>query len=184
MKTAVASSWSSSWWLPRQEDISSAPSRLRCHPREAQATAAPAGEAKTPDEKKEVKEKKLLYYRNPMGLPDTSPVPKKDQMGMDYIAVYEGEDDAPAGEGLKISLDRVQKLGVRTQLAERRALGRVIRASGRVEVNERLLATISPKFEGYVERAAREHDRRTRRDGPAAFRGLQPGARSRPNANT
>ena len=28
----------------------------------------------------------VLYYRNPMGLPDTSPVPKKDSMGMDYIA--------------------------------------------------------------------------------------------------
>ena len=23
-------------------------------------------------------ERKILYYRNPMGLPDTSPVPKKD----------------------------------------------------------------------------------------------------------
>ena len=34
------------------------------------------------------KEKKLLFYRNPMGLPDTSPTPKKDPMGMDYIAVY------------------------------------------------------------------------------------------------
>ena len=33
--------------------------------------------------------RKLLYYRNPMGLPDTSPVPKKDSMGMDYIQVYE-----------------------------------------------------------------------------------------------
>jgi membrane fusion protein, copper/silver efflux system len=37
-------------------------------------------------------ERKLKYYRNPMGLPDTSPVPKKDSMGMDYIPVYEGED--------------------------------------------------------------------------------------------
>src|SRR5581483_5252179 len=35
--------------------------------------------------------RKILYYRNPMGLPDTSPVPKKDPMGMDYIPVYEGE---------------------------------------------------------------------------------------------
>ena len=26
-------------------------------------------------------ERKILYYRNPMGLPDTSPVPKKDSMG-------------------------------------------------------------------------------------------------------
>src|SRR5437016_12496121 len=30
-------------------------------------------------------ERKILYYRNPIGLPDTSPVPKKDSMGMDYI---------------------------------------------------------------------------------------------------
>ena len=37
------------------------------------------------------KERKVLYYRNPMGLPDTSPTPKKDPMGMDYIAVYEVE---------------------------------------------------------------------------------------------
>ncbi|HPE03034.1 MAG TPA: hypothetical protein PK101_00340, partial [Thauera sp.] len=26
-------------------------------------------------------ERQILYYRNPMGLPDTSPVPKKDSMG-------------------------------------------------------------------------------------------------------
>ena len=37
-------------------------------------------------------ERKIKYYRNPMGLPKTSPVPKKDSMGMDYIPVYEGED--------------------------------------------------------------------------------------------
>ncbi|MCM2328906.1 MAG: efflux RND transporter periplasmic adaptor subunit, partial [Lysobacter sp.] len=110
----------------------------------AMQAAGAAGEAK--------KERKLLYYRNPMGLPDTSPVPKKDQMGMDYIAVYEGEEPAASGTELKISTERLQKLGVRTQPAERRALDRIVRAAGRVEVDERLLATISPKFEGYVER--------------------------------
>ncbi|KAG5720153.1 hypothetical protein E4T56_gene2195, partial [Termitomyces sp. T112] len=36
--------------------------------------------------------RKILYYRNPMGLPDTSPVTKKDPMGMDYVAVYEGDE--------------------------------------------------------------------------------------------
>lgn len=36
-------------------------------------------------------ERKILYYRNPMGQPDTSPVPKKDSMGMDYIPVYADE---------------------------------------------------------------------------------------------
>ena len=42
-------------------------------------------------------ERKILYYRNPMGLPDTSPVPKKDAMGMDYVPVYEGGEE-PGGE--------------------------------------------------------------------------------------
>src|SRR5579863_6139681 len=36
--------------------------------------------------------KKVLYYRDPMGKPDFSPVPMKDSMGMDYLPVYEGED--------------------------------------------------------------------------------------------
>src|SRR5574343_2032622 len=40
-------------------------------------------------------ERKILYYRNPMGLPDTSPTPKKDPMGMDYIPVYEGDAPSP-----------------------------------------------------------------------------------------
>ena len=99
--------------------------------------------------------RKLLYYRNPMGLPDTSPVPKKDPMGMDYIAVYEGEDPASepgSASQVKISTEKVQKLGVRTEAATMRPLGRTVRASGRVEPDERRVSMIAPKFEGYVER--------------------------------
>ena len=44
--------------------------------------------------------RKILYYRNPMGLPDTSPVPKKDPMGMDYVPVYEGEEPQAAGDAV------------------------------------------------------------------------------------
>jgi RND family efflux transporter MFP subunit len=96
--------------------------------------------------------RKLLYYRNPMGLPDTSAVPKKDPMGMDYVPVYDGEDaQGNAGE-LKINVDKVQKLGVRTEPAAMRVLDRVVRASGRIEVDERRMFTIAPKFEGWVER--------------------------------
>jgi Cu(I)/Ag(I) efflux system membrane fusion protein len=100
------------------------------------------------------KEPKLLYYRNPMGLPDTSPVPKKDPMGMDYIAVYAGEQDEDpiAANQIKISTEKVQKLGVRTETAQLRTLDRTVRAAGRIEPDERRLFTISPKFEGYVER--------------------------------
>ena len=41
-------------------------------------SATPAA-ATSPEPAK--KERKLLFYRNPMGLPDTSPTPKKDPMG-------------------------------------------------------------------------------------------------------
>lgn len=95
--------------------------------------------------------RKILYYRNPMGLPDTSPTPKKDSMGMDYIPVYEGEDE-DAGGGVKVSEAKIQRLGVRSVPVERRAPDAVVRATGRVEVDERRLATITPKFEGYVEK--------------------------------
>jgi len=100
------------------------------------------------------KERKVLYYRNPMGLPDTSPTPKKDPMGMDYIPVYEGEqEDEPASANqIKISTEKIQKLGVRTEAATLRNLDKVIRAAGRIEPDERRTYAISPKFEGYVER--------------------------------
>ena len=100
-------------------------------------------------------QRKLLYYRNPMGLPDTSPVPKKDPMGMDYIAVYEGEEDAGSEGGVpqvRISTEKVQKLGVRTEVVSLRMLDRLVRAAGRVEPDERRVYAIAPKFEGYIER--------------------------------
>lgn len=62
----------------------------------AAKTDAPAPDAATPtDDAAAATQSKgrVLYYKNPMGGADTSPVPKKDSMGMDYIAVYEG--DAP-----------------------------------------------------------------------------------------
>jgi Cu(I)/Ag(I) efflux system membrane fusion protein len=72
--------------------------------------------------------RKIRFYRNPMGLPDTSPVPKKDPMGMDYVPVYEGDEpepDMPAGT-VKIRLDKVQILGVRSESAEPREPARTI----------------------------------------------------------
>jgi Cu(I)/Ag(I) efflux system membrane fusion protein len=92
--------------------------------------------------------RRILYYRNPMGLNDTSPVPKKDAMGMDYIPVYDG--DVPEGPQVKISPNRLQTLGVRTELVTSRSMSRTIRAVGTIEASERGLYTVSPKFEGWI----------------------------------
>ena len=95
-------------------------------------------------------DRKILFYRNPMGLPDTSPVPKKDSMGMDYIAVYDG--DAPSdGKTIKVSLDRVQRSGVRTEPAEARVLTRPVRAVGSVAIDERRATIVTMRSDGYVE---------------------------------
>jgi Cu(I)/Ag(I) efflux system membrane fusion protein len=94
--------------------------------------------------------RKILYYRNPMGLPDTSPVPKKDWMGMDYIAVYEGEEPDD-GKTVKVSLDKVQRSGVRTEAVEARTIVRPVRAVGTVKYDERRLSVVTMRSDGYVE---------------------------------
>jgi membrane fusion protein, copper/silver efflux system len=94
-------------------------------------------------------EKKILYYRNPMGLPGTSPVPKKDWMGMDYVPVYEGEEDD--GSTVKLSLDRVQRSGVRTAVAEMRTIVRPVRAPGVAKPDERTLRVVTLRADGFVE---------------------------------
>ena len=97
------------------------------------------------------KDRKILYYRNPMGLPDTSPVPKKDTMGMDYIPVY-ADDAQDDGSVVKVSPARVQMLGVRTEEVALRTLMRPVRAVGTVQFSERQLTVVSTKFEGWIEK--------------------------------
>ncbi len=96
--------------------------------------------------------RKILYYRNPMGQPDTSPVPKKDPMGMDYLPVYEGEEPPSGDRVVKISTEKIQKLGVRTEVVALRELTRTVRAVATVQVDERLLHIVAPKFEGWIQR--------------------------------
>ncbi|HEY5208167.1 MAG TPA: efflux RND transporter periplasmic adaptor subunit [Stellaceae bacterium] len=99
---------------------------------------------------------RILYYRNPMGLPDTSPKPKKDAMGMDYLPVY--ADDGSAGDPpgtVRISPGRLQTLGVRTEAAEPRpAPARPVLATGILQFDERHLATITTKVSGWIEHLA------------------------------
>jgi Cu(I)/Ag(I) efflux system membrane fusion protein len=94
--------------------------------------------------------RKILYYRNPMGLPDTSPVPKKDWMGMDYIPVYEGEEQDD-GKTVKVSLDKIQRSGVRTEAVEARVVMRPVRAVGTVMHDESRLTVVTMRSDGFVE---------------------------------
>ena len=92
---------------------------------------------------------KPLYYRNPMGLADTSPVPKKDSMGMDYIPVF---DDGGEPSTVKVSLDRVQRSGVRSEPAHMQNLSRPVRASGIAKPDERTLRSVTLRADGFIEK--------------------------------
>jgi Cu(I)/Ag(I) efflux system membrane fusion protein len=100
--------------------------------------------------------RRVLYYRNPMGLADTSPKPKKDSMGMDYLPVYaddRAQDDPPGT--VRISPGRLQTLGVRTAAAVMRpASARTVSATGTLQFDERHLATVTTKVSGWIEHLA------------------------------
>jgi membrane fusion protein, copper/silver efflux system len=93
--------------------------------------------------------RRILYYRNPMGLPDVSKTPKKDSMGMDYIPVYEGDDD-DAG-AVKISPGKLQRTGVATEPAMQRIIAVPVRAPGTIQLDERRVSVISVRTEGFVD---------------------------------
>lgn len=109
-------------------------------PPQESAAAAPSGE------------RKIKYYRNPMGLPDVSPTPKKDSMGMDYIPVYEG-DDSDDGS-VKLSSGKIQRTGVKSEPAARRVIRSVIRAPGTIQLDERRVSVIAMRAESYVQKVA------------------------------
>jgi hypothetical protein len=81
---------------------------------------------------KQTGERKLLYYRNPMNPAVTSPVPMKDQMGMDYVPVYEEGTTAAQTSGVYISPEKQQLIGVKKGMVEKRKLSGQILTVGRV----------------------------------------------------
>lgn len=97
-------------------------------------------------------DRKIKYYRNPMGLPDVSPTPKKDSMGMDYIPVYEG-DDSDDGS-VKVSPGKIQRTGVRSEPAALRPIRTVVRAPGAIQLDERRVSVIAMRAETYLQSVA------------------------------
>lgn len=113
------------------------------------AAKAPLG---SPVTRKQPGERRVKFYRNPMGLADVSPEPKKDQMGMDYIPVYEDEPTAGGQQAITISPEKIQRTGVETVVAGRKALTESVHAPGTVQLDETRISVIAPRFDGFVEK--------------------------------
>lgn len=94
-------------------------------------------------------EKKIRYYRNPMGLPDISKAPKKNSMGMDYIPVYEGEQEDSTA--VTLSPGKLQRTGVVSEKATFRVLSVPVRAPGTIQLDERRASVVSVRSESFVD---------------------------------
>jgi Cu(I)/Ag(I) efflux system membrane fusion protein len=102
-------------------------------------------------------ERKILYYRSPMDAKQTSPTPRKDEMGMDYLPVYADEvagGAAPVGGLATVNIDpaRQQLIGLKTAAVVRGKVGGAWRTVGRVAMDETRVRHINVKIPAYVER--------------------------------
>jgi Cu(I)/Ag(I) efflux system membrane fusion protein len=118
-------------------------------------------------------ERKLLYYRNPMNPAVTSPVPRKDEMGMDYVPVYAEGDDEYTG-AFRLSSAMVNNLGVRTATARVGKLDSSIRTVGTLAYDERGRIEVRVRTEGYVERLSVRAEGEPVHRGQALFAAFSP----------
>jgi membrane fusion protein, copper/silver efflux system len=130
----------------------------------AHSTATPAAMSPPAAETRRV-----LYYRNPMGLSDVSPTPKKDSMGMDYVPVYEGEGPADPAS-VRLTPGRIQRSGVRTQAAEKRVVVTPVHGFGALTYDESAIHTVTVGLEGTVDELFVHHVGEKVRVGQPLFR--------------
>ena len=89
----------------------------------------------------------ILYYQHPMNPSVTSPKPAKDEMGMDYTPVYEGDlqgggaIEIPGHGEVFISPERQQLIGMETAVVEKKPLVLTIRTVGTVAYDPELYNT-------------------------------------------
>ncbi|GAB4234161.1 MAG: hypothetical protein OHK0028_10280 [Deltaproteobacteria bacterium] len=125
----------------------------------APGAAAASPSAATPSPASSGGERKILFYRNPMNPGVTSKTPAKDEMGMDYVPVYEDEvkggggGDLPEGyASVPVGMERVRMAGIRSAPAVRETIRHPVRAVGLVVPDERRVRRVQSKIEGWIEK--------------------------------
>jgi Cu(I)/Ag(I) efflux system membrane fusion protein/cobalt-zinc-cadmium efflux system membrane fusion protein len=97
--------------------------------------------------------RKIKYWVSPMDPGYVRDKPGKAPCGMDMVPVYEDVEGAAVAPGvIAVSPTTVQSMGVRTAKVEVKPLSRITTAVGLVTYNERNLAVINTKVNGWVEK--------------------------------
>ncbi|MFA5902360.1 MAG: efflux RND transporter periplasmic adaptor subunit [Desulfobacula sp.] len=115
------------------------------------------GDKVTGTAKKSEKDRKILFFRNPMDPRISSPVPAKDEMGMDYIPVYEDEAQGAGNIGVSgmapvvLSSQGIELSGVITAPAVSEGFVKTIRTVGQVLADETRVHRVQTRVSGWVE---------------------------------
>ena len=100
-----------------------------------------------------------LYWKAPMDPTYVRQEPGKSPMGMDLVPeCSSGEGAGAETTGIRVDPSIAQSIGVRTRPVERRDLARKIRTVGRVDYDERLVAHVHTKIQGWVEKLRVEYE--------------------------
>ena len=133
----------------------------------AREAAAPAGAASAGAPAAEDRE--ILYWRAPMDPTFTSDRPGVSPMGMDLVPVYaDGAGDLPPGT-VRIDPGFVQSVGVRSEPVTRRSIGQTIRTVGTLAHNDRQIAWVNTKYDGWIENVAVNYLGETVEEGQVLF---------------
>ncbi|WP_337872082.1 efflux RND transporter periplasmic adaptor subunit [Ignavibacterium sp.] len=96
------------------------------------------------------KERKILYYRNPMNPSIISDHPQKDEMGMDYVPVY--EDEASAEGIVTIDPEVQQNMNIKTEIVQYRKLSSVVTTNGILTIDETRQNIVTTRVDGWIEK--------------------------------
>ncbi|MXW34099.1 MAG: hypothetical protein F4Z60_00125, partial [Chloroflexi bacterium] len=114
------------------------------HEAPAPSRAAPAEAPMEGDERE------ILYWRAPMDPTFTSDRPGRSPMGMDLVPVYSSDAGSLPPGTVRIDPGFVQSIGVRTEPITRRNVAQTIRTVGTLAHNDRQIAWVNTKYDGWI----------------------------------
>jgi membrane fusion protein, copper/silver efflux system len=115
-------------------------------------------------------ERRIAHWRAPMDPTFVSDQPGTSPMGMDLIPVYEDELDGMGAPGtVRIDPSFAQNMGVRTEIVERRDIAMTIRTVGTLAHDDRQMAWVNTKYEGWIENVAVNYVGETVEEGQVLF---------------
>lgn len=97
-------------------------------------------------------EREILYWYDPMVPNERYPGPGKSSMNMDTIPKYADEGGTNATPGVRIDPALTQNLGVRYATARRGDLEGDLSATAIIDYNERDIAVVQSRADGFVQR--------------------------------